>query len=58
MRVPLLFGGEANKFTEACLREYALRPDPRYPTAAFAAQRRVARLDGGGGVGGLRTGTP
>ncbi|WP_434599588.1 questin oxidase family protein [Streptomyces sp. A5-4] len=42
------------KFTEACLREYALRPDPRYPAAAFAAQRRIARLDGGGGAGGVR----
>ncbi|MEV0375143.1 hypothetical protein AB0I10_36135 [Streptomyces sp. NPDC050636] len=46
------------KFTEACLREYALRPDPRYPAAAFAAQRRINRLDAGGGVGGLRPGTP
>ncbi|MEW1902108.1 questin oxidase family protein [Streptomyces sp. NPDC086147] len=41
------------KFTEACLREYALRPDPRYPAAAFAAQRRVTRLDDGGGVRGV-----
>ncbi|MGW0028250.1 questin oxidase family protein [Streptomyces sp. NPDC003314] len=41
------------KFTEACLREYALRPDPRYPAAAFAAQRRVTRLDDGGGVAGV-----
>lgn len=41
------------KFTEACLREYALRPDPRYPAAAFAAQRRIGRLDAGGGVGAL-----
>ncbi|MFF3839437.1 hypothetical protein [Streptomyces sp. NPDC001930] len=40
------------KFTEACLREYALRPDPRYPAAAFAAQRRITRLDAGGGVRG------
>ncbi|MGW6916241.1 questin oxidase family protein [Kitasatospora sp. NPDC054939] len=40
------------KFTEACLREYALRPDPRYPAAAFAAQRRITRLDDGGGVSG------
>ncbi|MCX4981882.1 questin oxidase family protein [Streptomyces sp. NBC_00572] len=40
------------KFTEACLREYALRPDPRYPAAAFAAQRRITRLDAGGGVKG------
>ncbi|MFJ9415240.1 hypothetical protein ACIRPT_13865 [Streptomyces sp. NPDC101227] len=46
------------KFTEACLREYALRPDPRYPAAAFAAQRRIGRLDDGGGVGGLRADTP
>lgn len=46
------------KFTEACLREYALRPDPRYPAAAFAAQRRIPRLDAGGGVGGLRADTP
>ncbi len=41
------------KFTEACLREYALRPDPRYPAAAFAAQRRIVPLDAGGGVGGV-----
>ncbi|MFF5126790.1 hypothetical protein ACFY41_07580 [Streptomyces syringium] len=46
------------KFTEACLREYALLPDPRYLAAAFAAQRRVSRLDAGGGVGGVATGTP
>ncbi|MEH6373149.1 hypothetical protein V7793_02100 [Streptomyces sp. KLMMK] len=39
------------KFTEACLREYALRPDPRYPAAAYAAQRRITRLDDGGAVG-------
>ncbi|QLE70564.1 questin oxidase family protein [Streptomyces rectiverticillatus] len=38
------------KFTEACLREYALRPDPRYPAAAYAAQRRITRLDDGGAV--------
>ncbi|MET9294131.1 hypothetical protein [Streptomyces sp. NPDC003077] len=38
------------KFTEACLREYALRPDPRYPAAAFAAQQRITPLDEGGGV--------
>lgn len=29
------------KFTEACLREYALRPDPRYPAAALAAHQRI-----------------
>ncbi|MFG3497228.1 hypothetical protein [Streptomyces sp. NPDC047928] len=46
------------KFTEACLREYALRPDPRYPAAAFAAQRRITRLDAGGAVGALRPVTP
>ncbi|MGW0550421.1 questin oxidase family protein [Streptomyces altiplanensis] len=46
------------KFTEACLREYALRPDPRYPAAAFAAQRRITRLDAGGGAGGVRPGRP
>ncbi|MGW0389524.1 questin oxidase family protein [Streptomyces sp. NPDC003042] len=40
------------KFTEACLREYALRPDPRYPAAAFAAQLRITPLDGGGGAAG------
>lgn len=39
------------KFTEACLREYALRPDPRYRAAAHAAQQRIPRLDAGGGVG-------
>ncbi|SDK12545.1 Protein of unknown function [Actinopolyspora mzabensis] len=32
------------KFAEACQREYALRPDPRYPAAAFAAQQRIAVL--------------
>ncbi|WP_171172266.1 questin oxidase family protein [Streptomyces sp. I05A-00742] len=45
------------KMTEACLREYALRPDPRYLAAAAAAQRRIPRLDGGGGIGGLRMDT-
>ncbi|MGW0732066.1 questin oxidase family protein [Streptomyces sp. NPDC002851] len=39
------------KFTEACLREYALRPDPRFPAAAAAAQQRITRLDDGGAVG-------
>lgn len=29
------------KFTEACLREHALRPDPRYPAAAWMAQQRI-----------------
>ncbi|GHF55734.1 hypothetical protein GCM10010218_41600 [Streptomyces mashuensis] len=29
------------KFTEACLREHALRPDPRYPAAVLAAQQRI-----------------
>ncbi|MGP4001488.1 questin oxidase family protein [Streptomyces sp. 8N706] len=46
------------KFTEACLREYALRPDPRYPAAAFAAQQRIPRLDAGGGAAGVRPDTP
>lgn len=45
------------KLTEACLREYALRPDPRLPAAALAAQRRITPLDAGGGVGGLRPDT-
>ncbi|UNO38506.1 questin oxidase family protein [Streptomyces sp. MST-110588] len=39
------------KFTEACLREYALRPDPRFPAAAAAAMRRIPRLNSGGGAG-------
>ncbi|MFG2181974.1 hypothetical protein ACGFLS_25110 [Streptomyces abikoensis] len=39
------------KFTEACLREHALRPDPRYLAAAYAAQGRVDRLDAGGAIG-------
>lgn len=46
------------KFTEACLREYALLPDPRYLAAASAAQRRISRLDAGGGAGGVGAGTP
>jgi Questin oxidase-like len=29
------------KLTEACLREHALRPDPRYPAAVLAAQQRI-----------------
>lgn len=29
------------KFTEACLREHTLRPDPRYPAAVLAAQQRI-----------------
>lgn len=32
------------KFTEACSREHALRPDPRFPAAVHAAQRRISRL--------------
>ena len=31
------------KFTEACLREHVLRPDPRFPAAVFAAQQRIPR---------------
>ncbi|CAM5570622.1 Questin oxidase family protein OS=Streptomyces rimosus subsp. rimosus (strain ATCC / DSM 40260/ JCM 4667 / NRRL 2234) OX=1265868 GN=SRIM_018045 PE=4 SV=1 [Streptomyces rimosus subsp. rimosus] len=31
------------KFTEACRREYALRPDPRF-RAAVAVARRIAPL--------------
>jgi hypothetical protein len=30
------------KFTEACQREYGLRPDPRFPAAVMAAQERIA----------------
>ncbi|MCA6091262.1 questin oxidase family protein [Streptomyces sp. SCA3-4] len=40
------------KLAEACLREYALKPDPRYPAAAYAALRRITPLDAGGGAGG------
>ncbi|WP_306318200.1 MULTISPECIES: hypothetical protein [unclassified Streptomyces] len=29
------------KVAEACLREHALRPDPRYAAAAYAAQERI-----------------
>lgn len=32
----------AIKFTEACLREHALRPDPRYPAAVLDALRRIS----------------
>jgi hypothetical protein len=32
------------KLTEACLRENALRPDPRYPAAVLAAQHRSPPL--------------
>lgn len=32
------------KFTEACAREHALRPDPRFPAAVHAAQQRIPRL--------------
>ncbi|RSO02863.1 hypothetical protein DMH18_39705 [Streptomyces sp. WAC 06783] len=32
------------KFTEACRREYALRPDPRFRAAVAVAQRRIAPL--------------
>ncbi|WP_020667036.1 questin oxidase family protein [Amycolatopsis nigrescens] len=31
------------KFTEASLREHALRPDARFPAAVLAAQRRIPR---------------
>jgi hypothetical protein len=34
------------KFTEACQREYALRPDPRYPAAVLAAHHRIPPRDG------------
>lgn len=34
------------KFTEACLREHVLRPDPRFPAAVFAAQQRIERRVG------------
>ena len=33
------------KFTEACAREHALRPDPRFPAAVHAAQQRIPRLN-------------
>ncbi|MBB5119981.1 hypothetical protein AF335_23095 [Streptomyces eurocidicus] len=33
------------KFTEACAREHALRPDPRFAAAALAAQRRIEPVD-------------
>jgi hypothetical protein len=32
------------KFTEACWREYGLRPDPRFPAAVLAAQDRIGAL--------------
>lgn len=31
------------KFTEACQREHALRPDPRFPAAVLAAHHRIPR---------------
>ncbi|WP_269855483.1 questin oxidase family protein [Streptomyces sp. RPT161] len=31
------------KFTEACIREHALRPDPRFGAAVLAAQQRIPR---------------
>ncbi len=31
------------KFTDACLREHLLRPDPRYPAAVLAVQHRIPR---------------
>ncbi|GAA1893241.1 questin oxidase family protein [Streptantibioticus ferralitis] len=31
------------KFTEACIREHALRPDPRFAAAVLAAQQRIPR---------------
>jgi hypothetical protein len=34
------------KFTEACWREYGLRPDPRFPAAVLAAQDRIAAATG------------
>ncbi|WP_280264465.1 questin oxidase family protein [Nocardia wallacei] len=37
------------KFTEACLREHALRPDPRYAWAVDIAQQRIERPDAAGG---------
>jgi hypothetical protein len=35
------------KFTEACWREYGLRPDPRFPAAVLAAHERIASPIGG-----------
>ncbi|MBT2382151.1 questin oxidase family protein [Streptomyces sp. ISL-11] len=32
------------KFTEACAREHALRPDPRYGAAVLAAQERITPM--------------
>ncbi|GAA5083889.1 questin oxidase family protein [Nocardia iowensis] len=37
------------KFTEACLREHALRPDPRYAWAVDIAQQQIERPDAEGG---------
>ncbi|QIS05234.1 DUF4243 domain-containing protein [Nocardia brasiliensis] len=37
------------KFTEACLREHALCPDPRYAWAVDLAQRQIERPDAEGG---------
>ncbi|ASF12596.1 hypothetical protein NBRGN_016_02620 [Nocardia brasiliensis NBRC 14402] len=37
------------KFTEACLREHALRPDARYAWAVDIAQRQIERPDAEGG---------
>ena len=33
------------KFTEAALREHALRPDPRFPAAIVAAHDRIPSPD-------------
>ena len=33
------------KFTEACAREHALRPDPRFPAAVHAAHQRIPHLN-------------
>jgi Questin oxidase-like len=47
------------KFTEACYRENAIQPDPRFAAAVQAAQRRIPpRALGGGAATAGRSGRP
>nr|WP_318546871.1 hypothetical protein [Mycobacterium lepraemurium] len=44
------------KFTEACYRENALQPDPRFAAAVQTAQRRIAPRALGGGAATIPSG--
>lgn len=54
---PVVHGDEhVIKFTEACYRENALQPDPRFAAAVQTAQRRIAPPALGGGAATIPSG--